>query len=506
MGVSEVELETTDAQVRKLMEEYGKHGKLGVSALRSGMHRDTAAKYLKERKLPSELKKPRTWRTWPDAFDEDWPEIEAFLVEAPELEAKALFGWLTEVHRPGHYQEGKLRSFQRRLKRWRATEGAPKEVFFTQEHRPGEALQTDFTNGNELEVTIGGEAFPHLLCHPVLPYSNWEWVTVCRSESMAALRRGCQAAVFKLGKRPAWHQTDNSTAATHDIGSGKREFNGEYEELMTHLGMKPRTIGVGKSNQNGDVEALNGALKRRLKQYLLLRRSRDFASVAEYESWVQGVCSRANELRRERLAEELVVMAPMAVAKLPEWREERVRVSRGSTIRIKHNTYSVPSQLIDEEVRVRVYDDRIEIFYAGELRLSVERLLGRNGHRINYRHIVDSLVRKPWSFERYRYREDLFPTLVFRRAYDAITAAHTVTRRGDLEYARVLQLAAQTMESDVALALELLLSEGHLPNLDRVRELVNPDEPKVPRMPALQPDLEDFDRRLLRAFELKEVA
>jgi len=502
----ELALQTTDAQVRKLMEEFAKHGKTGLAALRSGLHRETASKYLAERKLPSELKKPRNWRTRPDPFEEDWPEVEALLVDAPELEARALFEWLSLHLRPGKYQEGQLRTFQRCVKRWRAIEGPPKEVFFSQEHRAGEAMQTDFTSGNKLGVTIGGEPFEHLLCHPVLPYSNWEWTTVCRSESMAALRRGVQAAVFKLGHRPEWHQTDNSTSATHNIGGGKREFNEEYVELMKHLGMKPRTIGVGMSNQNGDVEALNGAHKRRLKQYLLLRRSKDFDSVAEYEKWVQGVCEKANERRSDRLAEDLTAMEPVTVTRLPEWKEERLRVTRESTIRVKHNTYSVPSQLRDEWVKVRVYDDRLELWYAEKLQLSIERLLGRHRHRINYRHIIESLVRKPGAFERYRYRDDLFPTLVFRRAYDAITAAHTVTRRGDLEYLRVLYLSARTMECDVAMALELLLDDGQVPTYDRVRELASPEQAQVPQMAVLEPDLKDFDRLLLRVITGKEVA
>ena len=498
-------METTDAQVRKLMEEFGKHGKIGVAALRAGMHRDTASKYLKARKLPSERKKPRDWRTRVDPFQEDWPVVEELLVDAPELEAKALFEWLSEHKRPGTYQEGQLRTFQRRVKRWLATEGPPKEVFFVQEHRPGEAIQTDFTSGNELGITIAGEPFPHLLCHPVLPYSNWEWVTVCRSESMAALRRGCQAAVFKLGKRPEWHQTDNSTAATHDLGSGKRDFNTEYVELMDHLGMKPRTIGVGMSNQNGDAEALNGALKRRLEQYLLLRRSRDFESVAAYERWVQGVCEKANVRRRDRLTEDLAAMKPVTVARLPEWKEERTQVTRGSTIRIKHNTYSVPSQLRDEWVKARVYDDRIEVWYADKLQMTVERLLGRFGHRINYRHIIESLVRKPGAFERYRYRDDLFPTVVFRQAYDAMAATHATTRRGDLEYLRVLHLAARTMECEVATALELLLADGQIPTYSGVRDLVSPAAMMVPAMAVLDPGLKDFDR-LLRSVALQEVA
>lgn len=255
------------------MDEMSKHGRVGVAALRAGLHRNTGRRYLKTGKLPSELKQPRTWRTRQDPFAEDWEEIAGRLAEAPELEARALFEDLVR-RRQGQYEEGQLRTFQRRVKQWRAQHGPAREIFLPQQHRAGEAMQTDFTSGSILGVQIAGEPFEHLLCHSVLPYSNWQSVAVCRSESMLALRCGVQQAVFRLGRVPEWHQTDNSTAATHDLRTGGRGFNAEYLDLMAHLGMKPRTIGIGQSHQNGDVEASNGALKRRLEQYLLLRGSR----------------------------------------------------------------------------------------------------------------------------------------------------------------------------------------------------------------------------------------
>jgi len=352
---------TTDVQVRKLMEEYQKQGQVGMAALRAGMHRNTASKYLQARKLPSTMREPRHWRTRPDPFAEDWAEMAVRLADAPELEAKALFDDLLE-RKPDRYHEGQLRTFQRRVQQWRAQEGPPKDVFFGQEHRPGEAMQTDFTSANELGITIAGEPFDHLLCHSVLPYSNWEWVTPCFSESLLALHRGVQGAVFRLGRRPQFHQTDNSTAATHNLASGKRGeaasgkrgFNADYEGLMRHLGMEPRTIGVGCKEQNGDVEALGGALKRRLEQHLLLRGSRDFESIEAYESWIGEVVEQANGLRSERLTEELAVMRPLAKRRLPEHRELSVRVTSNGTIRVLNNTYSVPSRLKGERVAVRI--------------------------------------------------------------------------------------------------------------------------------------------------------
>ena len=473
------------------MEEMSKHGQLGKAALQAGMDRKTARKYVTEGKLPSQLRQPRWWRTRSNPFEQDWPAMEARLKAAPEFEALALFEDLLARH-PERYQPGQVRTFQRRVKQWRAQKGPDKEVFFPQEHRPGEAGQTDFTDAGRLGITIAGEPFAHLLCHFVLPYSNWQWVTTCHSESMLALRRGVQSAVFQLGRVPEFHQTDNSTAATHDLRTGKRGFNEDYADFMKHLGMKPRTIGIGESHQNGDVEAANGALKRRLEQYLLLRGSRDFESVEVYESWLHGVLERANRSREGRFRKDMKAMRPLTVTRLREYEEVDVVVTSWSTMRIKFNAYSVPSRLIGERLRVRMYEDRLEAYHGGVHQLTVERLRGRNGHRINYRHVIGSLVRKPGAFARYRYREELFPSLTFRRAYDALDEALTGWS-ADVEYLRVLYLAAQTMESDVETALQLLLAEDTLPLADDVRALVKPVVPEIPDLAVPIVDLTLYD-------------
>ena len=169
------------------MEELSKHGRIGDAAMKADMHRETARKYVAAGKLPSEMTVARDWRTRPDPFEEHWPEIEVRLRDMPELEAKTLFELLQEAH-PGRYEAGQLRTLQRRIKRWRAAHGPEQEIVLAQQHRPGEAAQTDFTHATELAVTIADQAFVHLLRVLVLPYSNWQWATVCLSESMAALR------------------------------------------------------------------------------------------------------------------------------------------------------------------------------------------------------------------------------------------------------------------------------------------------------------------------------
>lgn len=484
--------QVTDRQVRKLREEMARHGEVGLASMRAGMDRTTGRKYLRMGKLPSELRRPRTWRTRPDPFAEDWAGIEARLTEAPELEALALFEDLM-ARSPGRYQEGQLRTFQRRVKDWRARNGPEKEVFFPQAHRPGEALQTDFTHAAELRITLQGQPFPHLLCHVVLPYSNWQWATVCQSESMLALRRGVPAALAQLGRVPAYHQTDNSTAATHDLATGKRGFNEAYAALMRHLGMSPRTTGIGEKEQNGDVESANGALKRRLNQHLLLRGSRDFEGVEVYETWVQGVCRAANERRQVKVCEELALMKPLTAVAFPDYDEVEVRVSQESTLRIKRNSYSVPTRLIGERVRVRLYELHLEVWHGSQRVLRLDRILGEHRHRIDYRHVIHSLLRKPGAFARYRHREELFLTLTWRKAFDALVAKEG-DRRGEVAYLRLLHRAATGMESEVETALSLLLEAGETPTPERVKELLgDPEPPKAPDLAAPTVDLSEYD-------------
>ena len=196
----------TDAQVKKLRAEMAKTGKVELSAVRAGMHRNTATKYLKTDDLPSEQQQLRPWRTRPDPFEEDWPGIVEKLKEHPRLQAKTLFDDLVAKH-PGRYEAGQLRTLQRRMKQWRAEDGPEKELFFPQQHVPGEAMQTDFTWMTSLGIKIAGEVYAHALCHSVLPYSDWSWGTPCLSESTAALRKSVPAALMRLGRRPEFHQT-----------------------------------------------------------------------------------------------------------------------------------------------------------------------------------------------------------------------------------------------------------------------------------------------------------
>jgi len=495
----------TDAQVRIIMREREKGRTQEQAAASANLRsRKTAAKYERLGQLPSALKQFRAYRTRADLFAEDWPEMEEMLVDAPELESKALFGWLCEQH-PGKYQEGQLRTFQRRVARWRALH-CDQVAVLEQVHHPGEVLQTDGTWLTELGVTIQGEPFKHLLIHCVLPYSNWEWGRVAQSESLAAIKLGVQSTLVKLGHVPRFHQTDNSSAATHVLSAEEQEETDErrgytegYVQLLDHYGMEPRTTHLNSPHENGDIESSNGGLKRALKQHLLLRGSRDFDSIEAYEAFLGQAMDKRNCARQERLAQELAVMKPLPTTSLATCREVKVPVSSGALIHVLRNTYSVPTSLISHTVTVHIHEWHLEVYCGNDLMETLPRLVGRRKHHINYRHLIDTLLRKPGGFRNYRYRSDLFPSLVFRRAWEQLNQWYS-PRKADLTYLRVLHLAARTLECDVTCALKLLVDTGEPWNETDVERLLELEPAPVPELTRGRVTLAIYDQLLTEVY------
>jgi transcriptional regulator with XRE-family HTH domain len=477
-----------DAEVRLMRRERAKGKTQEQAAARAGMSPRTARRYEQLGKLPSEVRQPRTYRTHPNPFSEDWKWITSQLERDPALQATTLFGLLGE-RRPGHYQAGQLRSLQRQIATWRAQHGPEREVMFPQVHEPGIAAQSDFTHMSDLEVTLGGVEFPHLAFHLVLPYSNVEAVTLCLSESFEALAEGIEACLWQLGGVPRQHRTDHLSAAVRPLDAeGRAQATARYASLMAHYGMEPTQNNVGIAHENGDVEQAHYRFKQAVDQALRVRGSREFPSRAVYLHFLQDLVRRRNLTRQGRWVEEQQALRPLPPRPLSPCREVRVVVTPFSTIRVLRNTYSVPSRLIGRTVTARVRAETVEVYLGTAQLLTMPRLLGEGKHRIDYRHVIWSLVRKPGAFAHYRYRDELFPSLAFRAAYDRLQ--RTGPTRADREYVRLLHLAASTSETDVEAALHLVAEQRQPPTFDAVRELVR--DPRPPALPELTPAQLDF--------------
>jgi hypothetical protein len=464
------------------------------------MDRKTARKYRDEAKLPSELETwPRAWRTREDSFADVWEEVREQLEASPGLQAKTLFEWLQRRY-PGRFQDGQLRTLQRRVRQWEATAGPPKEVFFAQTHYPGRLGASDFTHMTSLGVTIGGQPFDHMVYHFVLTYSNWETASICFSESFESLSDGLQQALWELGGAPQRHRTDRMSLAVNNASESK-EFTRRYHALMDHYGLEMEKINARQAHENGDAEQSHNRFKEAVDQALLLRGSRDFVERAAYARFLRDIRDQRNAGRQVRFAEERVLLRPLPAARLESYKRARVRVRAGSTIHPDRNTYSVDSRLIGERVDVRLYAEELEVWFAGKVVERIPRLRGQGKHRINYRHVIDWLLRKPGAFENYRYREDLFPTSRFRMAYDVLR--QTAPSRAAREYLQVLEVAARENEAMVDGALQALLEEEQAITVQAVKDWIGRRETARPVTEVLveATDLSWFDM----LFEHREV-
>jgi hypothetical protein len=481
----------TDHQVRNLMRELRKGRTLQLASAKAGMDVKTGRKYRDLGKFPSECKPERTWRTRLDPFVEVWDGVQELLKVNPGLQSRTIFEDLQRRY-PGRFSDGQLRTLQRRVKAWRALEGPPREACFPQQHDPGQRCQSDFSDLSKLGVTIQGRRFEHLLYHFVLPYSNWETGTICFSESFESLSEGLQSALFELGGVPERHRTDRLSAAVQRPNH-PNEFTRNYQALLDHYRLKGEKIQAGRPNENGDVEQSHHRIKQALDQSLMLRGSRDFSSRQEYETFVRSIFDQVNRGRVDRLSEELERLRPLSEMRLGAMKKLMARVTPSSTIRAQHNVYSVHSRLIGERVEVRVYAEELEVWYAQRKVETLPRIRGDGRHRIDYRHIIDWLVRKPGAFAQYLYRDDLFPTSRFRMAYDLLKLS--CAGRAEKEYLRILHLAARESETGVDCALQVLLSSDESLSADAVEALVRSGQelPSVTEVSVEPVDLTAYD-------------
>lgn len=456
----------TDQQVRRLMKFVHSGDSLAQAASKAAMDEKTARKYRRTGKLPSQLKPPRLWRTRPDPFAKVWPEVEQLLNTDPAIEAVTIFDHLCRIHE-GQFQPSQLRTLQRHVKVWRAQFGPLREVFFPQIHSPGQMAQSDFTHMGELAVTIQRHPFDHLFYHFTLTYSNWETGSICFSESFESLAAGLQNALWELGAVPVQHRTDSLSAAVNNL-SEAAEFTVRYKALMAHYGLTATHNHPGRAHENGDVEQSHNRFKKAVDQELRLRGSRDFTHRQDYDDFLRQILRRRNAGRQTHLQAELAVMQALPRQRLEDYTRLQVRVSRNATISVRGNLYSVNSQLMGEQVEVRLYAETVEAWYGGKLIHQMARLRGKGRHAINYRHIIHSLVRKPGAFAAYRFQSDLFPRLLFRVAYDGLQQSYPAT--ADRQYVKILQLAAEQSEELVEEALRWLIERGETISEARVRQ------------------------------------
>ncbi|WP_292989179.1 IS21 family transposase [Nitrosomonas sp.] len=388
-----------------------------TSAAKSGISIRSGRRIEKHEKP---VKAQHNWRTRCDPFSTVWEtELVPLLVREPGLTGTTLWEFLEDRY-PGQYPEKHLRTLQRRVKHWRATQGPAKEVMFRQSVPAGFQGISDFTRPRTT-ITIAGEPFDHLLYQFCLIYSHWRCVHIVQGgESYSALADGLQTALHKLDGAPAEHRTDSLSAAYVNT-AGKRELMQSYEALCQHYNMRPTVNNLGVSHENGAIETAHGSLKHRIEQAIKVRGSADFPAIEAYRRFLDKIVDKLNKRCKGRMVEEQAQLKPLPRYRFMDFSELTVKVTTSSTISVKRGLYSVHSRLIGEKLRIHLYHDRVECF-AGQTRvITLPRVYPKTpegrARRIDYRHVIHALAAKPQAFRFSRLRDDLLPTSRYRQLW-----------------------------------------------------------------------------------------
>src|SRR5918911_2679927 len=454
------------------------------AAAKAGFSTSSAYRIEKDPRLPSQKKTPRGRRR-PDPLVGVWDrEIVPMLQAAPGLRPVAIF----EEIRRRHPELGSAvrRTLERRIRTWRAVNGPDQDAIFRQEHAPGRLGLSDFTDLNDLGVTITGERLDHRAYHVRLAFSGFEHAQiVLGGESYVALAEGLQNALWVLGGAPHEHRSDSLSAAFRNLDRNAREdLTRRYEELCAHYGMTPTRNNPGLAHENGSIESPHGHLKKAVEDALLLRGTRAFDDLDAYRRFLDELVGRRNARLAKRVDLERPALQPLPARRTTDYEEALVTVTSSSGFTLRKVFYSVPSRLIGHRLRVRLYDDRLECRLGSTLLLTLRRgrpqAHGKHGHVVDYRHVIHALRRKPMALLNLVYREQLFPRRAYRRAFEALLAANS-EKQACRTMVGLLALAHdRACEAELAEAINAELNAGRLPDLETLGRRFAPHPAAIP--------------------------
>ena len=457
-----------------------------VSAAKASISTATAYRFEQDHRPPS-AKAVARGRRRPDPlvafFD---TEVVPMLIAAPELRAVAIFEEMRRRHRD--LPDGTRRTLERRIRAWRALHGVNQEVIFRQVHEPGRMGLSDFTDMAELGVTIAGVQLEHRLYHFRLAYSGFAHAhVILGGESYVALAEGLQNALWALGGAPYEHRSDSLSAAFRNLDQDARaDLTQRYDALCLHYGMKPTRNNRGVAHENGSIEGPHGHLKKAVADALLMRGACDFNDLADYRLFIAEIVSRKNAHHAKRIAAERVVLQDLPGQRTCDHEETLVIVTSSGGFTLKKVFYTVPSRLIGHRLRVRLYDDRLEVFIGATLLMTLPRgraaATGKRAHVVDYRHVIHALRRKPMALLNLVYRDQLFPRDAYRLTFDRLRE-HLPDKSACRLMVDLLALAHDRgCEADLAVQLTADLAAARLPDITALRTRFAPDPASLPEV------------------------
>ena len=473
---------------------------VAVAAAKTSISIATGYRLAGDPRLPSIKKGPRGRRRADPLGDLFEAEVVPLLMSAPGLRPIAIFEEI--VRRHADLGTGIRRTLERRIRSWRAVHGEDQEVIFRQTHEPGRTGMSDFTDMGDLGITVGGLALEHRLYHFRLVYSGFEHAhVILGGESFVALAEGLQNAPWLLGGCPREHRTDSLSAAFRNLDEDSRsDLTRRYDALCTHYRMTPTRNTAGIAHENGAIESAHGHLKRAIADAFLMRASSNFPDLVAYRAFIDTLVSQRNARNAKRIESERAVLQPLPDRRTCDYEDVAVRVTSAGGFRLRKVFYTVPSRLIGHRLRVRLYDDRLEVFVGGTPLLTLPRgrslPSGRHDQVVNYHHVIHALRRKPMALLGLVYRDQLFPREAYKLAFEALQEAMPERQACRIAVDLLALAHDRGCEAELADRLAADLKTGTLPDMVALRARFAPDPAGIPHVTVHLASLASYESLL----------
>ena len=352
------------------------------------------------------------------------------------------------------------------------------EIFFCQKYDPGKVAQFDCTSVKNLGITIDGRPYDGKIFTFKMMYSKWIYASVVSGETEREVLDAIQDALWALNGVPQQLRSDNGKA----LFTKAHEPNTGYRDLSIHYGTTLSPINAGHPNENGGAENANKSVKGLLRDRLTTDFGSEFESVEQLCALLKEEVDAYNAGLQRELKNERQYLKRLPKGRVEPYELVERMVNKEGLIRFDGRRYSVPADLHGKRVPTQVYNDRLVIYDdnsepAWEWPLETD-LEGR----VDFRHIIHWLQRKPHSFDSCWFKEQLFPSENFLETHRKFREWYEPSQ-GDKDYLSILQAATgsgrirqspdgEELIAEVHCALELLLESGERFNFSHVTGLV----------------------------------
>lgn len=260
-----------------------------------------------------------------------------------------------------------------------------KEVYIAQEYEYGDRFEYDF---GEVKLIINGKQTKGYLAVMVLPASTFRWAYLYHNSKMDVFIDS-QARFFELiDGIPKEGVYDNmKNVVTKFIGKNEKELNPELLKLSLYYGFRLNVTNCYSGNEKGTVE---GSVK-----YI---RNKVFATKYEFDSFHEAeeyLQDKLVELNSDSKIDEEKKYLSKALPKYESCKYLRCNVDKYSFIRVDNNFYSVPEDINQKPVDVKLYPNELIIYYKNKEIARHYRLSGKEKTCVDIRHYLHTLSRKP---------------------------------------------------------------------------------------------------------------